>query len=69
MRRAGYVRKCRWKSAERAVEYEIAGEYRYCGNVGRHHRLEVLTDPESGFLILEILGTDSDQEKIDSYQP
>ena len=43
------MRKCRWKAAERAIEYEVAGEYRYCNNVARHHksnnvRLVVLVD-------------------------
>ena len=33
----GYIRKSSWRPEDLTLEYEIAG-YRYCENVGRHHK-------------------------------
>ena len=34
----GYIRKASWDAEEGSVRYEIAGAFKYCENVGRHHR-------------------------------
>ena len=34
----GYLRRVIWKPQEHCIEYDVAGGYRFCENVRRHHK-------------------------------
>ena len=34
----GYIRKCTMQENSDLLFYDLAGDYKYCENIGRHHK-------------------------------